>query len=234
MGEIYTRIHADDPHGDFGGRIMNCDFENTIHKLLPKDEMHPYKLSWQNLGDDEYLDYDPELPFFVSDKGMLHSASDGEAKILLSDFIAKRTKIGYGLSCELSRLLSERGHLVSRKMDRILEKTDWESYAAPQLLLSYLAVKPDGAEWAKKLLDIVPGDARDGLFLACWKIKDRELHSKLLGKFEEWFTEDETWGGGDGEGEWLGRFLSKWLTEGTFTYARLEKCIRWHFRHMAL
>lgn len=208
---------------------------DTLNRVLRRDEDCIDELHWVGQESDRYLELDPFGIIPVDDSLFaLKKATGEEAKIILDDFICNRTRTGFGLSCQMSRLLSERGHLVARKMDRILEKTDWESYAAPQLLLSYLAVKPDGAEWAKKLLDIVPGDARDGLFLACWKIKDRELHSKLLGKFEEWFTEDETWGGGDGEGEWLGRFLSKWLTEGTFTYARLEKCVRWHFRHSAL
>ena len=190
------------------------------------DELH-----WEGQGPHRYLELDPFGVIPVDDYHfVLKKATEKETKILLDDFVCNRTRIGFGLSCQLARLLSEKGWLVAKKMDRILEKTDWRRYGIPQLLLSYLAVKPDGAELAKKLLDVVPEDWRDGLFLACWKIKDKRLHAKLLRKFEEWFTKDEAWGGGTGEDGWLRRFISKWLTEGTFTYARLEKCIRWHFK----
>ena len=194
------------------------------------DELH-----WEGQGSDRYLDLDPFGVIPLDDYHFaFKKATEKEAKILLDDFVCKRTRIGFGLSCQLARLLSEKGQLVAKKMDCILEKTDWESYASPQLLLSYLAVKPDGAKWAYRLLDVVLDDARDGLFLACWKISDKRLQAKLLRKFEEWFTEDEAWGSGTGEDGWLGRFISKWLTEGTFAYERLEKCIRWYFKHTAL
>lgn len=192
------------------------------------------ELQWSDCGEgDKILEYDllGDIPIDDS-QWMLKDATESESEMILTDFVGTKTPCGWSLSCQMARLLSEKGYLVARKMDRILEKTDWQSCGELQLLLSYLAVRPDGAEWAKKLLDVVPNDARDGLFLACWKIQDRELHSKLLGKFEEWITADETWGCGDGEDGWLGKFISKWLTEGTFTYAQLEKCIRWHFKHM--
>lgn len=194
------------------------------------------ELQWGKWQDGtKTLEIDPfgDIPIADSE-WVLKDTTDDEAKIILRDFIGKMTRCGWSLNCQMARLLSEKGQLVAKKMDRILEKTDWESYASPQLLLSYLAVKPDGAKWAYRLLDVVLDDARDGLFLACWKIKDKRLHAKLLRKFEEWFTKDETWGGGTGEDDWLRRFISKWLTEGTFTYARLEKCIRWHFKHSVI
>ena len=194
------------------------------------------ELHWEEWGDGtRTLEFDPCGGMPIDDaQWMLRGATDEEAKIILRDFVANTTLCGWSLNCQMARLLSEKGQLVAKKVDRILETTDWESYASPQLLLSYLAVKPDGAKWAYRLLDVVLDDARDGLFLACWKIKDKRLHAKLLRKFEEWFTQDETWGGGTGEDGWLGRFVSKWLTEGTFTYARLEKCIRWHFKYAVL
>ena len=78
---------------------------------------------------------------------------------------------------------------------------------------------------------MLPNDARDGLFLACWKLKDMELHDKLLRKFEEWLTADETWGCGDGEDGWLKHFLGKWISEETFPYERLKNLVVWHFQH---
>ena len=208
---------------------------DVLQSVVRRDSDCIDKVHWEGQGPDRYLDIDPFGVIPVDDYHfVLKKATEKESKVLLNDFVCNRTRIGFGLSCQLARLLSEKGQLVAKKVDRILETTDWESYASPQLLLSYLAVKPDGAKWAYRLLDVVLDDARDGLFLACWKIKDKRLHAKLLRKFEEWFTRDETWGGGTGEDGWLGRFISKWLAEGTFTCARLEKCIRWHFKHSVI
>lgn len=208
---------------------------DVLRSVLRRDSDCIDELHWDGQGPDRYLELDPFGVIPVDDYHfVLKKTTERDAKILLDDFVCNRTRIGFGLSCQLARLLSEKGQLVSTKMDRMLEKTEWRNYGTPYLLLAYLAVKPDGVEWARKLLDKVPDDWRDGLFLACWKIKDKGLHVKLLRKFEAWLSQDETWGSSDGEGAWLGRFVSKWLTEGTFTYARLEKCIRWHFKYAVL
>ncbi len=190
------------------------------------------ELEWGEYNDGtKVLDFDPcgDMPLDDS-QWVLRGATDGEARFILRDFVGNKTYCGWSLNCQMARLLSERGLLIARIMDKIIEETDW-SHGICTLLLSYLAVKPDGVEWAKKLLDVVPNDARDGLFLACWKIKDMGLHSKLLRKFEEWITEYPTWGGGDGETGWLKHFLGKWISEGTFSYEKLKKLIVWHFRH---
>ena len=65
---------------------------------------------------------------------LFSDVSDEEAKLLLSTFVDGKTFCTYDIMRHLSRLLATKGLLVSRKMDKILERTDWESYAAPQLL----------------------------------------------------------------------------------------------------
>lgn len=193
------------------------------------DKEYADQLFWDEYNDGtKILDFDPCGDISIVDsQWVLKGAKDNEAHFILCDFVENRTCCGWSLNCQMARLLSERGMLIAPQMDKIIENTDWFS-GRHSLLLSYLAVKPNGAEWAKKLLDIVPNDDRDGLFLACWKITDRELQEKLLRKFEEWI-QDETWGGGDGEGAWLGRFLGKWISEKTFSCDRLNKLIVWHF-----
>ena len=62
---------------------------------------------------------------------LFSDVSDEEAKLLLSTFVDGKTFCTYDIMRHLSRLLATKGLLVSRKM---LERTDWESYAAPQLL----------------------------------------------------------------------------------------------------
>jgi hypothetical protein len=65
------------------------------------------------------------------------------------------------------KLLSTHGHLVAEIMDPLLNTLNWSSYSEHQLFLSYLALRTDGPSLATHLLDVVPEDARDGLFLAC-------------------------------------------------------------------
>ena len=197
-----------------------------------KDKEYTDELQWGEYNDGtKVLDFDPCGDMPIADSNwVLKGATDGEARFILRDFVENKTYCGWSLNCQMARLLSERGLLIARKMDKIIENTDW-SRGRHTLLLSYLAVKPDGAEWAKRLLDIVPNDARDGLFLACWKIKDRKLQGKLLRKFKEWLTADATWGCGDGEGAWLKIFLGKWISEDTFDYEKLKDLVVWHFLH---
>ena len=140
---------------------------------------------------------------------LLSDVSDEEAKLELSTIVDGKTFCTYDIMRHLSRLLATKGLLVSRKMDKMLERTDWESYAAPQLLLSYLAVKPDGDRWILRLLDVVPNDARDGLFTACWYRNDRSVNQKLRKKFKE-CSKDPSWGGGDGGNYWLCQFITRW------------------------
>ena len=155
---------------------------------------------------------------------------DAEAKLLLEEFISDRTYCTFEVLLHFARLMALKGKLVAERMDDVVRSTDWGSYASPQLLLSYLAVKPDGAAWIVRLLDVVPPDARDGLFIACWHCHDRRVHRKLLRKFEEW-THAGDFGGGDGEDWWLGRFLTKWTKESTFGWSRMKRLMEWSVRH---
>lgn len=147
---------------------------------------------------------------------LFSDVSDEEAKLLLGAFVDGKTLCTYDIMRHLSRLLATKGLLVSRKMDKILERTDWESYAAPQLLLSYLAVKPDGDKWIIRLLDIVPEDCRDGLFLACWYLDDFGVNKRLLAKLAVWSVDPNWSGAATGEQVWLKRFSNKFRNDGLF------------------
>ena len=179
-----------------------------------------------------YMTCDNGLAFpECSPEWIFSDVSDKEATALLTAFMRSDNHFTYEILCHLSRLMALKGQLVSSQMDDIIATTDWSLYSTETSLLSYLAVKSDGAEWILRLLDIVPNDARDGLFTACWYCSDARVQAKLVKKFDEWITEDPTWGGGDREDVWLGYFLGKWISEGTFSYEKLKKLIVWHFRH---
>ena len=169
----------------------------------------------------------------TNDNWLFSDVSDEEAKLLLKEFISDKTYCTFEVLLHFARLMAQRGTLVAEQMDDVVRSTDWGSYASPQLLLSYLAVKPDGTDWILRLLDVVPSDARDGLFIACWHCRDRRVHRKLLCKFEEW-TQEGDFGGGDGEDWWLGRFLTKWTRESTFGWRQMKRLIEWSVSHNLL
>ena len=173
------------------------------------------------------------LPVETNDNWLFSDVSDEEAKLLLKEFISDKTYCTFEVLLHFARLMAQKGTLVAEQMDGVVQSTDWGSYASPQLLLSYLAVKPDGADWIVRLLDVVPPDARDGLFIACWYCRDGRVHRKLLCKFEEW-TQAEDFGGGDGEGCWIGRFLTKWTKESTFSWRQMKRQMEWSISHNLL
>ena len=41
-------------------------------------------------------------------------------------------------------------------------------------------------------------------------------------------------GGSDGEGYWLGRFLTKWTRESTFGWRQMKRLIEWSVSHNLL
>ena len=157
--------------------------------------------------------------------------SDDDAKLLLESFIDFRSLYQYDLAVQLSRLLARRGVLVRARMGRILAKTDWSSYGSNGLLLSYLASRKGSDPLICRLLDTVGEDNRDGLFIACWYSSGKKVQKCLKRKFESWIESDNSWGGGTGEGWWLGAFLSKWTKDRTFLYEELQVLTQWYLEH---
>ena len=165
--------------------------------------------------------------------------ADDEAAALLRLFLddalrprtAGGTIIRFELGLHFARLLAEKGALVAGELAAALDlpDRDWGRFdilARRQLLLAGLAALPESGRRIVELLDIVPEDFRDGLFLACWFDGEAAVQRKLFAKFGEW-TADPKWGGGSGEEGWLYIFLTKWTSKNTFPFRRLEPLIRW-------
>ena len=172
---------------------------------------------------------------FLGSYWAFRGASDAEAAAILRFWIrqeirkTKTMEFGYSLACSLGRLLAEKGRLAEDLLDPILRQADWTSCDAPQFLLAGLAAFPDGAERVVGLLDVVPEDTRDGLFIACWHLPARNVQCKLLAKCLEWIA-DPAWHGYLFEANWLRYFLCKWMAQGTFSLRRLAPLVQWNAR----
>ena len=149
-----------------------------------------------------------------------------QVKMFLIAFLAHNLSVGWSVSVQLSKLLSSRGLLVGNIADPLMETLDWSSCGIHQLFLSYLAVHRKGAALAEQLLDRVPEDCRDGLFLACHKLQSEKLDRKLIAKFMEWGA--GPWSpGATGELYALEQFIAKWLR--LYSYMDLEGVVRLYF-----
>ena len=197
-------------------------------------EVKPRKIGFISLRTDvdgwcADIHLDARYDLFASEC-IFDECGDAQAKMLLEAFLTNSLSVSWSVSEQLSKLLSKRGRLVSETMDGLLEKLDWSCCSGEQLFLSYLAVRDDGAAWAARLLDEVRDDFRDGLFLACFRLKSEELDRKLMKKFMEWGA--GRWDpGATGELYALEQFISKWLP--MYPYVDLEGVIRLYFEHRA-
>lgn len=155
--------------------------------------------------------------------------TDAQAKLFLESFLANGLSVGWEVSLQLSKLLATRGQLVRQTIEPLLMTLDWGTYNIHLLYLSYLAlIKEEGPALAGRMLDEVPEDGRDALFLACHRLQSEKLDSKLIEKFMEWGTGN--WGPADtGELYALEQFIAKWL--GLYPFRDLEGVIRLYFRH---
>ena len=154
--------------------------------------------------------------------------TDSEATLFLEAFLTGNLSVSWSVFIQLSKLLSKRGKLVSGIIDPLMAKLEWTSYSVRLLFLSYLAVREDGAVQAMKLLDVVPDDGRDGLFLGCHRIQSKELDRKLMKKFLEWEMEAADMSA-TGQIYALQQFIAKWL--GLYPYSDLEGVVRLYFKY---
>lgn len=158
---------------------------------------------------------------------------DRDAKTLLESFIDFRSLYQFDLALQLARLLADRGSLVRSRMGRLVAQTDWSMRGGDALLLAYLGSVKGGEAQLCRLIDVVPEDSRDGLFIACMKSSSARVQKRLLEAFERWIARDGDYGNGTGEAGWAGLFLGRWTFEGTFDYERLRTLTQWHLSRLA-
>ncbi len=147
----------------------------------------------------------------LEDLCLFDICTDDEALILLNWFIAGGSTRDFDLDLQFGLLLLKRGFLVQQKMEQIIKCHDWESYASPNIKLSFLPNMPNAEQWVLKLADQVPEDGRDGFFMACLHMNSEIIDRKLIKKFTEWYGSPGNEMQGTGEHGWLGAFIKKWL-----------------------
>ena len=203
---------------------------DVLKAVIARSGFDPSCLQFADYGDCRLLSYDPfgEIP--LDDKWLLKAITSEEAVFVLNRFLDDDTGCAHDLLCQFSRLLVDRGALIKPRLQCFYQDKDWSSYSAPQLTLSGLVHFPDAVTRIRELLDVVPEDCRDGLFLACWHCNDKRVQKKLLGKFKEW-SRDPDWGGGTVEDCWLGRFLTMWTKESTFEWRSMNDVVKWAVCH---
>jgi len=146
-----------------------------------------------------WLDFDGG-PDYFDEECIYDSCSDTICRELLLDFLDCCTPTSWSVQLELSKLLSKRGFVVRERIEPILlNQGDYISHYK-SLFLSYLAIMPKGEARVLQLLDSVPDDSRDGLFLACYRMSTESIFRRVVEKVREWHLEDGWWGH-DGTGE---------------------------------
>jgi len=139
-------------------------------------------------------------PHYFDDECIYDSCSDSTCRDLLLDFLDSRTSTSWSVQLELSKLLSKRGSVVRERIEpQLLDPAAYFSHSK-SLFLSYLALMGHAESRVIQLLDSVPSDSRDGLFLACYRLGTEAIFKRLVEKVREWHSEDPWWGH-DGTGE---------------------------------
>ncbi|MGI6300648.1 MAG: hypothetical protein ACOX52_06290 [Verrucomicrobiota bacterium] len=153
-----------------------------------------------------YFDGGPKL--FDSDCIFDSCSSDFSTK-LLECFLRHEVDMGWNISIELSKLLSKQGHLVAEIAEPIVTRPPELGFSDNFLFLSYFGNSINWEPYCVSLLDWVPEDSRDGLFLACFRLNSFNIYKKLVKRFHEWI-DSQDWGEGSGELYALSIFLKKW------------------------
>jgi hypothetical protein len=153
-------------------------------------------------------------PDYFDDECIYDPCDDATARWLLEDFLYGRSQVDGHISGELSKLLSKRPYAIADMMAHLIDRLDHRPsdsiYSYHNLAWSYFANRADGETRALQLLDLVPEDCRDGLFLACYKLNTPAIYEKMKRKVREWYADYKFWGSGTGERGRVAQMVKKW------------------------
>ena len=144
----------------------------------------------------------------LSRQGIFKECSEEELTLLFSALIENKA-LCWDIALEIAKLLPEKGHLIKDKFS-IDDCVANPFCGFNQLLLAALGSDQKSESEIIKLLDAVPEDARDGLFMACEALNTPAIFCKLIEKFTLWIKADPDYGNGTGEGGYLENFIALW------------------------
>lgn len=177
-----------------------------------------------------FLDVDGIDGMQLDRPALFESCGDSDAMFLLQEFIKDHNKFGFNLSCQLSRLLVSKGHLCKNQVEKIIVKSNWKRVDANFFVLSYAAKMVNCGILLPRLLDDIPEDFRDGIFLAFYSTNEILTHDALMARFLRW-NDDESWTpNSTGELRWLAVFIKKWCK--IYSFSQLEHIIKVYFEHV--
>lgn len=188
---------------------FNMRFSTEINKIIVRQlQQHglEYEIDLEQNQDNQeaVFCYDENL----SRQGIFKECSEEELTLLFSALIENKA-LCWDIALEIAKLLPEKGHLIEDKFSI----DDWDAnnfYSFNQLLLAALGCDQKYESEIIKLLDAVPVDARDGLFMACEALNTPAIFCKLIEKFTLWIKADPDYGNGTGEGGYLEKFIALW------------------------
>ena len=182
---------------------------SEINKIIVR-QLQRHKLEYE-------IDLDPnednqEVVFCYDEnlgqQRIFKQCSEEELTLLFSALIENKA-LNWVIALEIAKLLPEKGYLIEDKFSI----DDWAAnpfYGFNQLLLAALGSDQKYESEIIKLLDAVPVDARDGVFMACEALNTPAICRKLMEKFTQWIKADPRYGNGTGEGQFLEKFIVLW------------------------
>ena len=152
-------------------------------------------------------DFD-QFPHMLDKKCIFAECSDSELELLFNAVI-DRNPLDFDIICEICKMLPAKGYLLSEKLEKIIFESEFD-YSDYQLLFAYLGCDKKYEAKIIELLDTIPKDFRDGLFIACDRLNTPAITCKLFEKFTREIIENNSFGAGTGEDAILEDFIKKW------------------------
>lgn len=205
-----------------GSRMMN-NFE-ILSRIAERNKLK--FLVWPDNGRDvavmEGLD-----GFERDDECIFAECNDNEVSSLLTAWLMDELKGDWDLEIQLARLLAARGGLVGELAAKIICEESWNGFNCKQMFLAYICNMDDFKTLLAQYLATMPGDFRDGLFIAAMHAESHEVDGILINAFSEWYKSGDWFPAGTGEDGWLEYFLKKWIK--VYSVEKIEVPLRAYF-----
>ena len=164
--------------------------------------------------------FDPDI---FDERCIFSKCSDAEL-VLLFNAVIDNLPLNWDILCEICKMLLTKGPLVKERVEKIIFDSEFD-FSNRQLLYAYLGSSMQYENKIIELLDVIPEDFRDGLFMACYRLNTLAICCKLMNKFTEWIKNDHDFGNGTGEEAYLDAFIALW--QHTQTPELCDDFIKW-------